>query len=212
MEKECLFCKKNFYIRKSRQKRAKYCSIDCLRNDKRITKICIICNKEFRIKKHRFKQIYCSSICQGIFNRNRVKIHCIFCNKLFEVKKCQENKSKYCSIKCKGCDRVGKYTGSNSPSWQGGKTSINKSIRNSTEYLAWRLYIYRRDNYLCALCNQAGGQLNAHHIQKFGNNKDLAIDKKNGITLCERCHRDYVNWNEYEYEDYFNLLIIGREN
>ena len=56
---------------------------------------------------------------------------------------------------------------------------------------AWRADVLQRDNYVCQCC---GGRLNlnAHHIKNYAQNKDLALDVDNGITLCEPCHNPLI--------------------
>ena len=63
------------------------------------------------------------------------------------------------------------------------------AIRNSGDYRAWRATVYERDNYTCQSCGQIGGRLNAHHIKSFARHPDLRLDVRNGITLCEKCHK-----------------------
>lgn len=79
--------------------------------------------------------------------------------------------------------------------WKGGITSKNHCIRNSSRYRNWRKEIFERDNYTCQLCGKVGGNLNAHHIEKFSLNKMKRFDLENGITYCEKCHRE-VHRNE----------------
>lgn len=65
----------------------------------------------------------------------------------------------------------------------------NKEKRCSKENQEWRTAVFERDHYTCAICQQVGGNLNAHHIKPF---KDFEADRfntDNGITLCETCHR-----------------------
>jgi 5-methylcytosine-specific restriction endonuclease McrA len=45
-----------------------------------------------------------------------------------------------------------------------------------------------RDNWTCRICGKRGGKLEVHHIQKLRFFPRLAIDTKNGVTLCVPCH------------------------
>lgn len=68
--------------------------------------------------------------------------------------------------------------------------SSNDDYRNSRQYKKWRRQVYERDNFRCQICGQVGGNLNAHHIKTFKDYPELRFELSNGITLCERCHRD----------------------
>lgn len=72
----------------------------------------------------------------------------------------------------------------------------------------WRDKVYARDNYTCQICHKKGGKLNAHHIFSWNKYEDKRFDLKNGITLCENCHKKfhhiygYGNNNEIEFNYY----------
>lgn len=76
------------------------------------------------------------------------------------------------------------------PNWKGGITSQNQVGRSSKEYYHWRTAVFSRDNYTCQRCGRRGGKLNAHHIKKWSEFKSLRFDVNNGITLCDKCHRE----------------------
>lgn len=81
--------------------------------------------------------------------------------------------------------------GSKGSNWQGGKTEIARSIRNSSEYKQWRKAVYERDNYTCQWpgCGKRGGKLNADHIKSFKDYPELRFVLENGRTLCIECHK-----------------------
>lgn len=60
--------------------------------------------------------------------------------------------------------------------------------RNYPEYQDWRSKVFERDDYTCKRCGYRGGELNAHHIKPYKNNKKERLDLNNGITLCKKCH------------------------
>lgn len=69
------------------------------------------------------------------------------------------------------------------------KIILNNQQRNSPEYREWRKTVFVRDNFTCQICGAVGGTLNAHHIMPFARYPALRYEPKNGITLCEKCHR-----------------------
>lgn len=108
-------------------------------------------------------------------------------------------------------------SGQNNPMWKGGKTEIKLRLRNSYEYKKWRTEIYKRDNFTCQVCSDnSGGNLNAHHKVSFsellikynittfeeGLNCKHIWDVDNGITLCEKCHKQT---DSYLYNPYAKL-------
>lgn len=66
----------------------------------------------------------------------------------------------------------------------------NSRDRECKEYKRWRIAVFSRDNYTCQKCGQVGGTLNAHHIKSYKNYPKLRYSLKNGLTLCEKCHRE----------------------
>lgn len=81
------------------------------------------------------------------------------------------------------------FMGSNSNLWRGGTSSERDRVKNSGEYRQWRHSVYERDSYTCQCCmDDRGGNLHAHHIVNFSENKYLRFDVGNGITLCSDCH------------------------
>lgn len=70
------------------------------------------------------------------------------------------------------------------------KVIDNHGIRTSPEYNEWRRKVFERDDYTCQICGQRGGKLNAHHIKRFADFPEKRCELSNGITLCERCHKN----------------------
>ena len=88
--------------------------------------------------------------------------------------------------------------------WKGGKTSLNKQLRNTISWKVWRIKIFERDNWTCLSCNKKGKRLHPHHTPKSfkqlikenniktpqqGEKCKELWDVNNGITLCEECHK-----------------------
>jgi len=117
--------------------------------------------------------------------------------------------------------------GERAPHWKGGITPLAMRIRRSFKYRQWRSDIFTRDDFTCQKCGRRGGcKLNAHHIIPFNLIMELndiktfeqAMDCEelwninNGITLCEKCHRQTDNWGFHQksYEAISELEKEGK--
>ena len=86
---------------------------------------------------------------------------------------------------------------------------LKMKIRNTTEYLNWRIAILKRDNFKCRMCSASikdnkGLRLEVHHAKSFNDickesnittiKQALACKEiwslNNGISLCYRCHKN----------------------
>lgn len=74
------------------------------------------------------------------------------------------------------------------------KSYWNYEERRSSKYKNWKKQVLTRDNYICQRCDSKEN-LVVHHIKKFSENKQLRFDVNNGITLCQKCHKE-VHKNE----------------
>lgn len=86
------------------------------------------------------------------------------------------------------------FSGKNTHLWKGGVTSVNQLIRTSFQYRAWRISVFKRDNYSCTKCGKRSGNgravvLHADHIKPFAFFPELRFELSNGRTLCIECHR-----------------------
>ena len=89
-----------------------------------------------------------------------------------------------------------------------GNKPLSQQIRSLAEYKRWVSETFERDNYTCQECSVRGGELNAHHVIPFSviydefnintiekaKKCDELWDIDNGITLCEKCHREIGHW------------------
>ena len=73
--------------------------------------------------------------------------------------------------------------------WKGGITPINTAIRQSLEMKNWRRKVFERDSFICQICFEVGGKLNADHIKPFSLFPELRFELSNGRTLCLECHK-----------------------
>jgi len=96
-----------------------------------------------------------------------------------------------------------------------GRTSLHKMLRGCVEMKIWRASVFKRDNYICTVCNKkSSGNIESHHKVSFSiilskflvkyNKLDATKDKEklfkfalkynkfwninNGQTLCKKCH------------------------
>lgn len=90
---------------------------------------------------------------------------------------------------------------------------INK--RQYPEYKSWRTAVFERDDYTCQCCGERGGDLNAHHIYNYADNPEGRTDVENGVTLCERCHKEfhssygYRNTTATQLEEYLRNEAVA---
>lgn len=82
-----------------------------------------------------------------------------------------------------------RFCGEKSPQWKGGITPQNHIMRKNADYRRWRSEVFERDNYTCQNCgDNKGGNLEAHHLEPWENNKELRYIVNNGVTVCRDCH------------------------
>ena len=75
--------------------------------------------------------------------------------------------------------------------------------RNTPEYKAWRVAVFKRDDYTCQMCGEKGKQLQADHIKKYADFPELRLELSNGRTLCVPCHKLTPNFqNKKPKEQY----------
>ena len=85
--------------------------------------------------------------------------------------------------------------------WNPKKTDEERTQRRSIPgYEEWRAAVYKRDNYICQKCGDStGGNLNAHHIESYADNKELRTELSNGVTLCKKCHDEFHHIYGYDH-------------
>jgi hypothetical protein len=85
---------------------------------------------------------------------------------------------------------------------------LKLKIRNTTQYLNWRIAVLKRDNFTCKICHASvkknkSLRLEVHHAKAFEdicNENNLSTveqaleckelwDVNNGISLCYSCHK-----------------------
>lgn len=100
--------------------------------------------------------------------------------------------------------------GDKNHNWRGGISTVNMLIRRTAEYNLWVNSVFARDRYTCQKTGIKGGKLVAHHIMNFSSYPELRHDINNGITLSEKCHKEFhrkygiKNNTKEQLEDYLN--------
>lgn len=158
---------------------------------------CTVCARPFLSQKH---AVYCATC-------RYVTIACIVCSQEFTCHRTQTKTT--CSDACSRQALSDRQRGEKSHRWQGGKTPEAVLRRTRKEYDAWRTAVFQRDDFTCALCQQRGGKLSAHHIKRYALFPELAYCLWNGITLCWACH-NAIHWKEHLYEDQFLASTTSR--
>jgi hypothetical protein len=182
---------------------------------KRVQKVCEVCHKIFYVTPKYAEKGYgrfCSQECMAkAFSKKKRRV-CLECKTEFWVSpsKIKDGYGKFCSQECVYKWMSKNMNGEKSPSWKGGATSIKRRIRGTSKYFDWRLKVFERDNFTCQRCGKRGSYLHAHHKKPFGQILDELKEKyplldlyyvamttnnelwdiNNGITLCEKCHKE----------------------
>ncbi len=215
MLKICRVCSNQFYIRDSHAHTRFTCGRACSSQEYKTSKLgennpnfkpgreqqCQHCHCLFRPP--RLLKKYCSVTCYNAarhlrklerkaLHQNSSPIQLLFRSSLYMT----------CSPACRRRFLSVRQQGERSHRWQGGKTSQAMLIRTSAVYDEWRKAVFVRDDYTCALCHERGGKLAAHHIYRFTDRPDLALEIGNGITLCWPCHGS-IHWKEEAYIEQF---------
>lgn len=130
------------------------------------------------------------------WNGGEVKLHCTLCNKEYYEERGRVSRSRFCSMACKAKFH---HSGKKHWQWKGGISSERDKLKHSEPYIAWRSKVFQRDWFTCKRCeyrskkSKAHGDkasdIHAHHIEPIRDNPELALELKNGITLCVPCHR-----------------------
>lgn len=193
----------------SAKPKAKYCSHKChgKTRDTKVDRKCVVCKKQYKISNSKNETSkYCSNECRYIGvgegnkgennpNYNRIEVSCVGCNKNMFVVPHRVKNQKYifCTNECYK-NNIGKYyEGELNYNYNPSKTEEERQDkRQYRDYENWRKQVFQRDCYTCRSCGDAkGGNLVAHHLYGYSKYKELRTELSNGITLCNKCHKDF---------------------
>ena len=192
LESKCVVCGN-----KKDKRSVKFCSFECYHIYGRpelklrwgIKRNCVQCGKDFKVSPSRITGMGGH---QGKFCSHK----CYWVNK----------KGKKVGIFSKEhCDAISKAKSLDKEKCQ---SPIKLLIRESRKNEHWKSKVFKRDNFICQNCREETRNLVAHHIKPFAVIIDELItekgiknlyekameylplwDIKNGITLCEKCHK-----------------------
>ncbi len=198
INKTCIICSQPFRTRHpdtvtcSRICSAAYRTKDVTRH----TIKCAYCGNEFQVTEHGGGKIrkFCNMTCLRAASKPTHKT-CEWCGVVSSPIKWDKKWKRWvpnrtartCS---KACHKA-RFTGENSPMWQGGITAYHRS-RNWWE-IAEKARI--RDKHTCQRCGKKqtenGRKLDVHHIITYHtvNDAKKANRLSNLVTLCRTCHR-----------------------
>lgn len=203
-------------------------------------KYCAKCNKElllieFNIRTVNEKQkpfSYCKE-CERNMNNNRYTHVCSKCGKKYRSGTKNGRLCKKCYLiefGKQGKKRLAKFnsnqsgennyfygshrTGKENPNYNPNKTDEERERGRLIEgYSEWVNDVYKRDNYTCRVCGYSNGHiLVAHHLDGYNWCKEKRTDVTNGITLCEKCHKEFHSKYGYKdnTKDQFDLFISNK--
>lgn len=235
---ECSWCKKVFYISKSRIGKKKFCSNECAFKHQKTqskTKRCVICKVDFlAVGLSRHQQTTCSSDCHYQLQREitkksierrkkqKVKLQCKGCQEFFIGHGLY--KLNYCSTSCQYQDYSKKREGTGNPNYRGGLWSKDGYYKNAkwgyskaaqkhtaatTKYA--KKFVDKHGYKFCEVCkiNQSL-QFSVHHIYYASRypKHPELHNTKNLILVCLDCH---TKFHAEKYKEIFKKLEIDRD-
>ncbi|NGT56613.1 HNH endonuclease [Clostridium perfringens] len=127
-----------------------------------------------------------SKIAKEVLNSKDVR------SKLINIMQTKEYKNKQRISKLGERNGMFGVIGEKHPSWNPNKTRLQRQKdRKLKENKDFILYCLKRDNYTCQHCYTKSGKLNVHHLDGYSWCIEKRFDVDNGITLCEKCHKEF---------------------
>lgn len=123
-----------------------------------------------------------------------VDVKCDNCNKEYKLSYYDYNKSLHDGRNyCNQCACKVLNSGENHYLWDKQKTEEERAFGRRTidGYTDFIKSVLMRDKYTCQCCKKKDVVLNVHHLNSYDWFIDGRTDVKNGITLCEKCHKNF---------------------
>lgn len=119
----------------------------------------------------------------------RVKFRCDYCGAEGSDRPSHYRRKRrhFCRQRCYSLFREEKLPPQEQFGWKGGITKQTQMGRGTKEYKEWRWSVISRDNFSCLWCG-AKEKLEADHIKRWSECKELRYEVSNGRTLCMMCH------------------------
>lgn len=100
----------------------------------------------------------------------------------------------YQGQRCRKC-YLDANKGKNNPNYNHDKTDEERLLGRYTmsgeSQITFRINVFTRDNRFCQCCGSHNDKINAHHLDGYNWAKDKRFDVTNGVTLCEKCHKEF---------------------
>jgi 5-methylcytosine-specific restriction endonuclease McrA len=94
----------------------------------------------------------------------------------------------------------------------------NESRQSDPRIKQWRKEVFKRDSYICQICGQKHGDINAHHLNSYADFPEQRYEIDNGVTLCEKDHMEfhrlytYYHNTEQQFIEFKNNQIQLQQN
>ena len=183
---------KNFHKEKKAKDGYRNQCKECTKKRKeKHTFTCLNCNKEFKTSDKKAK--FCSHKCLGEYQENKITTTCDNCGKEINMipAEYKRHKNHYCSEKCQRIGFSKRHSGEHHPRFNPDLDDKQREkYRRGIPIMLWRTEVLKRDNHTCQCCGDTT-KLVVHHIYDYKNYPKLRTNIENGITLCEKCHKDF---------------------
>jgi 5-methylcytosine-specific restriction endonuclease McrA len=90
----------------------------------------------------------------------------------------------------------------------------SKEFLQSYEWRTVRMVVLKRDGAICACCGaspKTGAVMNVDHIKPRRTHPQLALDPANLQVLCDACNHGKGNWDDTDWRDRPDNVIILRK-